>query len=651
MEAAERLTLLIAEYKTLDRNRDQARLREIFLEAATLVDREAQPKKWAAFRSMYAQMCDASDPEEALHGYRDALTVFTPGADHDVWANCTMSVGFILAQRSQQGTPQSEEALACLEATITDYPWVASTLAILYRFRASGDLAENWTRRVQYLQLAISQSSPDEDPEKRAGLQNELALAATEEPGCDFADAMPRRTALHLEALRLLERHGFGYEPAPGSPASGLHAPNNTWIETCIYLCECYLFAISDWNANRIDAEAFGRKAVDACSHGGTPDLRRRARLSLGNVLACSRGREASANLHEAIQWFERASEDCDPAKPEPLANIRSLEASAHLELMHLGEAGSLDELVRCSREAIAGYSGPAFGSERRNAYQVEAHGWIEAENFAEAARCLDAAMLEGEALLAETVADASRIERVFQLHDSGALLCYCRLKLNDVRGALEALDRGKARFWNRGEPREIWPSLGTLIPRGGALLFGVFAAKQGAVIVVTTNRATGSGPGNGGLCAEPVWLENFGAEEMLLLQRGDVDSGELGGWLRKYSYRRSEPLNWIQEIDRVAGVLYLSIWQRVIEKLTQSGVQRGAELVWFPQGGAGVFPVHAAWSEENGQREWLIDRYALRFAPSVAVLRGQVAAQPRKALLVANPRGDLWWSDLECAG
>lgn len=652
MEAAERLALLIAEYRSLDRNRDQARLREIFLEAATLVDRAAQPKKWAAFRSMYAQMCEGSDPEEALHGYRDALTVFTPGEDHDSWANCTMNIGCILAPRSQQGTPRSEEALACLEATVADYPWLASTLALLYRFRAVGDLAENWSRRVQYLQLAISQFSADEDPEKLAGLQNELGLAATEEPGCDFADAMPRRIALHLEALRLLERRGLGDGPSPDLPAPGLHRPNNTWIETCINLCECYLFSLGDSNAKRVEAEAFGRKAVAACAHGGTPDLRRRARLSLGRVLARSGGPEASANLHEAIQWFELASEDCDPAKPELLANIRSLEASAHLGLMLLGEAGAIEELARCSREAIAGFSGPAFGSSRRAAYQVEARGWIEAENFAEAARCLEAALFEGEALLAETAADSSRIERVFQLQDSCALLCYCRLKLSDVRGALEALDRGKARFWNRREPREIWPALGTQIPPGGALLFGVFAAKQGAVIVVTTaGEAADSSSGPGGLRAEPVWLENFGADEMLLLQRGDQNSGELGGWLRAYSFHRSEPLNWIAEIDRVGGVLYESIWKRVIEKLTQLGVKRGAELVWFPQGGAGVFPVHAAWSEEGGRREWLIDRYAIRFAPSVAVLlSGRAAAPPRTALLVSNPGGDLQYSDLECA-
>ena len=74
---------------------------------------------------------------------------------------------------------------------------------------------------------------------------------------------------------------------------------------------------------------------------------------------------------------------------------------------------------------------------------------------------------------------------------------------------------------------------LARMIPPGGALLFGVFAAKQGAVIVVTTVRCDGLQSRHDGLRAEPVWLENFGAEEMLLLQRGGQDSGELGGWLR----------------------------------------------------------------------------------------------------------------------
>jgi CHAT domain-containing protein len=644
MDASVRLAQLIAEYQSLDLDRDKLRLREIFSEAAGLVDHAEKPMKWAAFRSMYAQTCDTSAPDEALRGYRDALTVFTPAKDRDSWANCTMNVGMILALRSQHGTAESEEALSCLEATVSDYPWVAATLGLLYRFRSNGDLAENWAKRVQYQKLALSQIVADEDPAGWAAQQNELGLSATDEPGCNFAEAMPRRITLHKQALELLERYGLGDTPTGNTPNPAGATPNMVWIETCIHLCESYLFSLGDWSKNQSEAEQFGRKAV-AVSSQATPDVRRRSRMSLGRVLARGRGPEASANLHDAIQWFELATQDCEPGKPELLGNIRALEASAYLDLMRLGEAGSIGDLARCSREAVAGFIGSGFRSGRRSALQVEAWGWVEAENFVEAARCLEAALLEGEALLAETVADSSRIERVFQLHDSSALLCYCRLKLGDPRGALEALDRGKARYWNRREPAGIWASLATLIPSGGALLFAVFAGKEGAVIVVT------AGSGSDGPHAEPVWLENFGKKEMLLLQRGDPDWGKLGGWMRAYSFHRSEPLNWVREIERVAGVLYESVWKPVIEKLTQLGIAAGTELVWFPQGGAGVFPVHAGWTGSNGQREWLIDRYAIRFAPSAAVLlAGRALVQPHAALLVSNPGGDLKFSDLECA-
>lgn len=644
MDPSARLAQLVSEFKSLDRNHDQPRLREIFSEAATLIDPAEKPKKWAAFRVMYAQMCDNSDPDQALHGYRDALTVFTPAEDRDAWVNCTMNVGMILALRSQHGTPESEEALACLEVAVGDYPWVAATLALLYRFRADGDLAANWIKRVQYQKLALSQIVADEDPPGWADQQNELGLSATEEPGCNFAEAMPQRIGMHNEALALLDRHGLGDLPAGGNrnPAGG--NPHNVWIETCIHLCECYLFALGDLSQNRAEAERFGRRAVAACGHT-TPDIRRRSRMSLGRVLAASRGPGATAKLHESIQWFELATDDCEQAKPELLANIRALEASAYLDLMRLGETARITDLARCSGEAIDGYIGRAFSGRRRSACQVEASGWIEAENFAEASRCLQAALREGEAMLAETVADASRIERVFQLHDSSALLCYCRLKLGDTQGALEALDRGKARFWGGPEPAAIWGSLAEVIPAGGALLFAVFAAKPGAVIVVT------AGSGAEGPHAEPVWLENFGKEEMLALQRGASDSGQLGGWLRAYSFHRSELLNWVREIERVGGVLFESIWKPVIQTLTELGVATGKELVWFPQGGSGVFPVHAAWTETGAGREWLIDQYAIRFAPSAtALLRGSAPVRPGTALMVSNPGGDLKFSDLECA-
>ena len=74
MPDTERLAALVAESRSIDRVRDATRLREIFAEAALLVDRKAQPKKWAAFRSMDAQVSENIDPAASPAAYREAPT-------------------------------------------------------------------------------------------------------------------------------------------------------------------------------------------------------------------------------------------------------------------------------------------------------------------------------------------------------------------------------------------------------------------------------------------------------------------------------------------------------------------------------------------------------------------------------------------------
>jgi len=74
------------------------------------VDRQ-EPKKWAAFRRMYAQLSQVIDPAAALAAYREAVTVWDRDADHDSWADCHMNIGFLLVRTSSMGTPEAEDAL------------------------------------------------------------------------------------------------------------------------------------------------------------------------------------------------------------------------------------------------------------------------------------------------------------------------------------------------------------------------------------------------------------------------------------------------------------------------------------------------------------------------------------------------------------
>ena len=154
-------------------------------------------------------------------------------------------------------------------------------------------------------------------------------------------------------------------------------------------------------------------------------------------------------------------------------------------------------------------------------------------------------------------------------------------------------------------------------------------------------------------LRTEVVWLPHFGKQSMLQWQRGNLNDLKLGGWLNAYSFRHSQLENWIGVIKETGSVLYEQIWSPVCGQLQALGVLKGAELIWFPQGGIGVFPVHAAWTTDgNGLQHWIADDYAIRYAPSVKSLLHAAPERPviDSLFMVLNPVGDLRFSPLESA-
>jgi len=676
---AERLAALVAESRSLDRVRDAARLREIFAESALLVDRKAQPKKWAAFRSMYAQLSGNIDPAAALAAYREALTIWDPNADHDSWADCHMNIGFLLVQTNSMGTPEAEAALQHLELVVADFPWVANTLALLYRYRGTGDPFENWRRQVQYFELALSRVSRENDPAGWASLMNELAICWPAEPGSRFDVTMKKRIEYHQRALDAVA----AIHKQSGTPAE------KVWIETSIYLNEAYGFlvdgdgrenkrkakedareafaahtreasdamqrageALDRWNEafseqktlpleNEREAEAYARQALAACSSSVPPEVRAQVLLALGRTLARTRAPEPLPRLQEALVLFDQAEVLIDPAVQTVIAaNIDSLRAATYLELVQLGELEAADKLVAAAEAAYPLYDPRTYSSARREVMQMEGEGLVATGRWSEAVCAFDRAVEAGEAALALAESRQGRLERIFELRDSWALKAYCHLQLGEIPQALEALDRSKSRMWRLDVPSASFESLAGLIPPGGALVFPVFAAPKGAVAVVTE-------------CGTAVvHLPNFGKNQLSRLLHGDDSSYEPGGWIRAYIFRNSNTYRWLDEIDVVGTILYREIWMPVLEKLAQFGVRCGAELVWFPQAGTNILPMHAAWRADGANRRWLVEDYAIRYAPSVRALvcgaRQEVACAP--ALLVSDPNGDLPFSGMELA-
>jgi CHAT domain-containing protein len=621
-----RLNALLAQLEMLDPERDAARLRDLMVAGAELVDRTEEPRRWAAFRSRYAQLAERDAPAQAIAAYRDVLTVWDPAADRDSWLACQEGLGLLLAHQEALTPALHQEAIDHLECAVQDLPYLAGPLAALYAFHTLGDPLENWRRRVAYLQQDAARVARDADPDRWARAQNALAVACQEEPDADFNQALAARIARHQEALAALpDRTG------------------TTAVETCLALSECYCYLGGPQRAEHLrQAQAFARTALDACTPEHDWRLRAQALLGLARTLLRPDTPGGDTAIREVMALCDEAGRIVDPAaSPALMATVESFRAHVCLERIQGGDAAQVHRLIAHGDTALRLLSAPEQLHNRRVVLQVVADGLLAVARYAQAADYLRRALDTAGAALARAVTPQGRMERIWEFRDSSALLACCLLRLNRTDEALAVLDRGKARFWQPNGPDWGAEALTPLIPPGGALLFANFAAATGAVVALTAQATA------------VVWLPHFGRARLLELKRGGAAADVLGGWLLAYSQRNTRPEAWQHTIEETGRVLYEELWAPVLERLSGLGVVPGAELVWFHQGGSSVFPLHAAWSAgADGQPRWVIDDYVIRYAPSVRSLlaAGSPPDRPAAALLVANPLGDLDHTGIESA-
>jgi tetratricopeptide (TPR) repeat protein len=366
--------------------------------------------------------------------------------------------------------------------------------------------------------------------------------------------------------------------------------------------------------------------------------------------------RESWLACHEGIGWLLARQAPLTPAQQQEaiehlecavgerpyLAAVlaRLYQFHTRLECIAAGDLAQVEPLLAHGHAALALLSAPEALRDRRVVRQVIADGLLLAGRYEQAAATLRAALADATTALAAASSVAGRMERIWEFRDSAALLAHCLLRLGRSDEALLALDRGKALFW-RTDHRE-WSSadLASLVPPGGALLCANFAADPGAVTIVAAS-------GN-----ETVWLPHFGRQRLLQLQRGDTGAAALGGWLLAYHQQQAQAAAWRQMIDDTGRVLYDEIWRPLLQRLPALGVAADGELVWLHQGGSSVFPLHAAWyTDDHGERHWLLDAHVIRYAPSIGAL---LAARPAsdggaQVLLVADPLRDLPFAAVEC--
>ncbi len=636
MSNADRLAAIYSEYQTLDLTKDSARILEILSEAATLIDRTADPKKWGIFRLMYAQAAESVDPAAAIAAYRESIPVWDPEKDHNPLVSCHYGLGTLLF--AQVTNPSDvEEPITHLEFAADTFPnECASMLALLYSIRQLGDPLDNWKKRTHFIEITIAHLSPVENTAAWAARRNDLAIAWTQEPGGDFAAAMERRVENHIETLSHLNP---SQDPAI----------RRAFVQTCMNLSEAYgLLVAGDKAENQASAVRYAKLGAEAATGEVSADIRAQASLALGRAMLNQKTGQKEGDrrtlLHEALVRFQQAGSLFDwNVLPVLASTVERFQASAYAELVELGELDRLENMMAVATSSYNHLEHDGDASGRRTVMLFAAETLIKVKQFARAIPCLEKATAAGESALMQATSRAGRLERIWDLQDSWALLAYCHLETESIPAAVEALDRGKARLWQTASIPVTAEQIRTLIPAGGALLFPVFAGPRGAVAIATEAGW------------DVAWLEHLGKAKLRSIVLGDDTTPtpenltRLTGWVFSYVTRHVNPAGWSDQIERIGDLLYRDLWKCLQEHLNKLGVAHQTELVWFPQGVSSVLPIHSARSQAGDGWHYITEDYALRYAPAAAML---LSAPPEKHtgtfLAVTNPQGNLPYTELE---
>ena len=615
MTADEKVAALYAESKTLSPEIDKPRLLVLFSEIASLIDRDAKPKKWAAFRMMFGQLSYPADLPPALQAFRDAIPHWDAVADHGAWVECKSYIGWCLFLLGRVQPPENEEAIECLESSLAEFPdGTPEMLAFLYQHRVQGDSWENWKKQIDYLHLAQSQV-PVTDPVHWARLENDIAVALTSEPQGQFDQAAEQRIAHHEAALRALQP----ILENPNADPKLAQAARDRLILTYKDISEAYLSRVKgDVAKNRETALDYARLGRETCD-GTTPrDTRVIATLAWISALI---NEDVAPNRERVLQALGLCQEveALLDRKQQAGSTNEKFKALACLQLLKLGDSSRLPELLQHVDDALAMLESPSDSSGRRVLGQLAAEALFLTGDFATAVRYLETAVDAAELRLSQASTRSGRLESIFDLHDSYSWLAYCHLSGGELAKGLEALERGKARLWTREKPTVTLDQIRSLVPPGGALLFPVFAPKIGLVAIIA----------NGGERIFP--LPNLGSEQLKAMLLADITNPQSDSWVARYCFKNSNPDAWRNKILSIGEPLSDLLWKPVMAHLQDLGVREKAELVWFPQGGLGMLPLQAA--------DPACD-FAIRYAPSICSIAGKSAptAAPQTLLVVDPP-------------
>lgn len=183
-------------------------------------------------------------------------------------------------------------------------------------------------------------------------------------------------------------------------------------------------------------------------------------------------------------------------------------------------------------------------------------------------------------------------------------------------------------------------PEILTLIPPQGVLVAPVITSMGSAVFVIPGNTEVVSAD-------HVLWIDDFGEPQLRKILQGSGERSTQDGWLEGYLNRHDNWPGWLDSIENNLAALRTALIEPLLERFATLGIETGVPLIFLPQSGLGVLPVHAL----------LLESFPVSYAPSAYTLHvsqrrmEQSQRQGQNLLVVVNPTGDLAFASAEGDG
>ena len=639
--------------------------------------REAFPEQWAltqnnlAFAYSYRIRGDrAENLELAIHHYKQALEVRTREAFPEQWADTQNNLAVAYSYRIRGDRAENlelaihhyKQALEVYTREAFPEQWVGTqnNLAVAYSYRIRGDRAENMDLAIHHYKQALEVYTREAFSEDWAMTQNNLAVAYSKRIRGDRAENLDLAIHHYKQALEVYTREAFSED----------------WAMTQNNLAVAYSKRIRGDRAENLDlAIDHYNQALEVYTREAFPEKWAMTQNNLGNAYSDRIRGDRAENLELAIHHYKQALEvmtlERFPAdRRQTLCNLGRLRFNEHGwenaladydGAIEAGNAVLSEAYTEIGRKAEVGETSMMYARSAYCLLKLEQIDKVvlrleegKARLLTEALALADAdldmlSVIQRQAML-EARESVRSLEAEMRLpYDSpsrrsdvelGNLL---RRKRSDLNELVDTLRSQHPDFMPTGLDL---PGILGLIPEGGALV-APLVTSMGSAVFVIPHGADGVGTDH------VILLDSFYEDDLLKLLQGP------GGWMGAYFSFCNEGTEaakerWLEVIEESTGELWTMLMGPVHKKLQDLNLDEAAPVTLVPQGYLGLFPLHAAWRETDGERRAFIDDYTVTYAPSAYALsissqRMQDASRQRPSLLaVINPTEDLRYTPVE---